>query len=79
MATATLTSKGQVTIPQEVRNAMRLTPGDRIDFVRMEDGNYAIIPASVSVKALKGFFPRPEKPASLEEMEAAIIAGATGR
>lgn len=33
MATATLTSKGQVTIPKEVRDRMGLRPGDKIAFL----------------------------------------------
>ncbi len=34
MATATLTTKGQVTIPVEIRNQLGLKAGDRIDFER---------------------------------------------
>jgi antitoxin PrlF len=75
--TATVTSKGQVTIPRQVRNDMGVTPGDRIDFVRMEDGNYAIMPAFHSMKSLKGIIRRPKKPVSLEDMQAGIEAGAT--
>jgi AbrB family looped-hinge helix DNA binding protein len=78
MATATLTSKGQVTIPSEVRVSLGLSAGDRLDFVRMDDGNYTIVPASQSIKSLKGVIPRPPRPVSLEAMEAAIEAGAQG-
>jgi antitoxin PrlF len=79
MPTATITSKGQITIPQQVRRDMGVAAGDRIDFVRMEDGNYAVIPASHSIRSLKGIIPRCEKPVSLEDMQAAIEASATGR
>jgi AbrB family looped-hinge helix DNA binding protein len=78
MATATITSKGQVTLPREVRAGLGVTAGDRIDFVRLDDGNYAIVPASHSIRSLKGVIPRPEVAVSLEEMEAAIEAGARG-
>jgi AbrB family looped-hinge helix DNA binding protein len=37
MVTVKLTSKGQVTIPIEVRRKLRLKPGDRIDVI-IEDG-----------------------------------------
>ena len=79
MPTATITSKGQVTIPLDVRRDMGLAAGDRLDFVRMEDGNYAVIAASCSVKSLKGLLPKPKKPVSLEDMQAAIEAAATGK
>jgi AbrB family looped-hinge helix DNA binding protein len=79
MATATITSKGQVTIPQEVRARLGVSAGDRLDFVRLEDGNYAIVPASHSIRSLRGVIPRPNSPVSLEEMEAAIEAGARGK
>lgn len=78
MATATITSKGQVTIPREVRAGLGVSAGDRLDFVRLEDGNYAIVPASHSIRSLRGIIPRPKKPVSLEDMEAAISAGARG-
>ncbi len=76
MATATVTSKGQVTLPREVRASMGVATGDRLDFIRMEDGNYAIVPASHSVRSLKGIIPRPASPLSLDDMQAAIEAGA---
>lgn len=79
MPTATITSKGQITIPQKVRSDMGLTPGDRVDFVRMDDGHYAVVPASHSIRSLKGIVPQPARPVSLEDMQAAIVAGATGQ
>ena len=78
MSTATVTSKGQITIPSQVRSDMGLTAGDRIDFIRMEDGHYAVVPASHSIKSLKGIVPLPDRPVSLEDMQAAIEAGAAG-
>lgn len=38
MAEATLTSKGQVTIPKAVREAMGLKEGDRVDFIETDRG-----------------------------------------
>jgi len=77
MTTATITSKGQVTIPLSVRQSMRLGAGDRIDFVREQGGRYKLIPKSLSVKSLEGIVPRPSKPVSLEDMQKAIVEGAT--
>jgi antitoxin PrlF len=74
MARATVTSKGQITIPVQVRAAMGLEAGDRIEFVEVEKGKFVIIPATCSVQALKGMVPKPAKPVSIEEMNAAIRA-----
>ena len=76
MSTATLTTKGQLTLPKEVRTAMGVGPGDRIEFVLMEDGNFAVLPSTHSVKKLKGLIPKPRKPVSLEDMDRAIARGA---
>ncbi|UIJ96494.1 AbrB/MazE/SpoVT family DNA-binding domain-containing protein [Sinorhizobium meliloti] len=78
MATSTITSKGQITIPAKVRTDMGLSAGDRVDFIRMEDGHYAVVPASHSIRSLKGIVPRSDRPVSLEDMQKAIIAGAAG-
>jgi antitoxin PrlF len=78
METATLTSKGQLTVPKTVREALGVGPGDRIDFVQMDDGNYAILAATHPVVRLKGLLPRPAAPVSLDEMDQAIARGATG-
>lgn len=78
MPTATVTSKGQVTIPAEVRDSLGLHAGDRVDFVRLDDGSFRLRPASVPAERLKGFFGPWEAPAvSLDEMDAAIAEGAT--
>lgn len=73
MAVATITSKGQVTIPVQVRNALGIDAGDRIEFVELEKGQFAIVAATRSVQELKGIFrDRRSKPVSIEEMNAAI-------
>ena len=48
-----ITSKGQTTIPIEVREALRIGPGDTIQFVFV-DGHYEIIPRNRSVESLFG-------------------------
>lgn len=77
MSTATLTSKGQLTLPKEVRTALGVGPGDRVTFVRMEDGNFAVVPATDSVMNLKGLLTKPDRAVTLEEMESAIAEGAS--
>ncbi len=78
MTTATLTSKGQVTIPAEVRQRLGLESGDRIEFIEM-DGGYAIKPAIDDVRSLKGLLRKPAKPVSIEDMNATIRARGAGR
>lgn len=78
MATATMTSKGQVTIPRPVRTALGLDSGDRIEFVEVEKGQFAIVAATRSVQELKGLFRgKRSKPVSIEEMNAAIAKRAS--
>ena len=74
MATATLTSKGQITIPIQVRTALGLETGDRVEFVEMEDGQFSMIAASKTVHDLKGLISKPAKAVSIEDMNLAIAA-----
>ena len=72
MATATLTSKGQITVPKSVREALGLDSGDRVEFVETEKGEFAIIAATRSIQELNGKYRgRRGKPVSIEEMNAA--------
>jgi antitoxin PrlF len=72
MTTATLTSKGQITIPAEIREALGVDTGDRVEFVEVAPGRYEFIAATKSVTALKGMFGKPRKSVSIQEMNAAI-------
>ncbi|HYK89034.1 MAG TPA: AbrB/MazE/SpoVT family DNA-binding domain-containing protein [Acidobacteriota bacterium] len=74
--TATVTSKGQVTIPVEARRRLRIVPGTKLEFIVRDDGRLEVIPISGSVRDLKGALPRPKKSLTLAEMNAAIAAGA---
>lgn len=79
MSTATLTSKGQTTIPKDIRDHLRLKAGDRLDFVLQPDGGVLMVPATIHARKLKGLLPRPKKPVSLEQMEKAIRDAAVSR
>jgi AbrB family looped-hinge helix DNA binding protein len=72
MTTATLTSKGQITIPAEVRQRMGLAAGDRIEFLELESGGFAIKPAIDDVRSLKGLLRKPERPVTVGDMDAAV-------
>ncbi len=80
MTTATLTSKGQITIPVSVRNDLQVAAGDRVEFIQISPGRYEFVAANRSVKELKGMFGKPARSISIDEMNAAIARrGASAR
>lgn len=79
MPTATLTSKGQITIPLEVRKALGVEAGDRLEFVAEEKGVYKVVAATRDVRHLKGLVDKPTKPVSVEDMKRAIVRRGSGR
>ncbi len=73
MATATITSKGQITVPKEVRKHLGLRRGDRVDFSIDAEGNVQMRAAKRSVRELFGFLKRPgAAPVSIEEINESI-------
>jgi AbrB family looped-hinge helix DNA binding protein len=81
MALATVTSKGQITIPIEVRTALDLKPGDQVEFVENSLGGlhaFVLFPKNGDLKRLKGMFGKFPRAISLEEMDDAIARGAAG-
>ena len=80
MTTATVSSKGQITIPVEVRQALHVDAGDRVEFVQIEPGQFLFIAANRSVTELKGMFGKASKTVSIDDMNRAIAArGASAR
>ena len=80
MATSTITSKGQITIPATVRAALGISTGDRVEFVQVESGHFELLAATLTVSALKGMVKKPSNPITIEEMNEAIVAnGAKAR
>jgi AbrB family looped-hinge helix DNA binding protein len=72
MPTATLTSKGQITIPQKIRQHLGLEAGDRLEFVVQADDSVLMIPATSRLADLEGILPPPGQPIPLENMEQAM-------
>lgn len=72
MSTATLTSKGQITIPLRVRQRLGLDVGDRVEFVELAPGEFALKAATEDVRSLKGMIRGPVSPVSIDAMNAAI-------
>ena len=80
MAPATISSKGQITIPADVRQALHVDTGDRVEFVEIETGRYEFVAATRSVTELKGMFGKAKRAVSVEEMNRIIAAqGASAR
>ena len=69
--TATMSSKGQVVIPSDVRKRLGLTQGSVLRF-RVEDDGVRLLPAAGDVRRLKGRLPKPAQPVSVDDMNAAV-------
>lgn len=78
MATATITSKGQITIPATLRSELHIGPGDKVEFVKVAEGRYEVVVATKDVSALRGMV-KARHAVSVEEMDAAIKARAGQR
>lgn len=73
---ATLSAKGQVTIPKEMREALNLRTGDQLIY-SVVDGEVIMTPKNIDFKDLAGFLGDPPNgPATLEEIDAAIVQAA---
>ncbi len=77
MLSTTVTDTRQITLPEEIREHLRLVSGSRVEFVINEDGQVKIFPLNVAVETLSGLLYRPGiQRASLGDMETAISEGA---
>ena len=72
MTTATITSKGQITIPKEVRERLGVEAGDRLEFVEEEKGVYKVVAATKDVRHLKRIVAKPSRAVPVEEMNRAV-------
>lgn len=74
---ATLTRKGQLTLPKEIRDRLGLGAGSRLDFSIDESGIIVARPVSTTALGLAGVLRRPgRKPVSLKAMQDAVEAAA---
>ncbi|MCW5590852.1 MAG: AbrB/MazE/SpoVT family DNA-binding domain-containing protein [Burkholderiales bacterium] len=79
MPTATVTSKGQITIPKSVREGLGVDAGDRVEFVESTKGVYTVVAVSRDVRELKGLIAKPARPVTVEAMKRAIAKRASRR
>ena len=78
MSTATLTSKGKITIPAAVRASLGLESGSRIEFVEASNGQYLIVAATSPVQALKGLLRKPDIAVTITQMNQIITSSGAG-
>lgn len=75
MTTATLTSKGQITIPKSVRDSLHLHTGDRLEFVVHDSSEAVLRPFTKGVDEVFGKLHDPKRsPLTVEQMNAALAS-----
>ena len=70
---STLTTKGQITLPKALRDALHLKTGDKVIFEPLESGGYVLKTRSMDVRALKGFGAYKGSRKSIDDMQDAIL------
>jgi antitoxin PrlF len=79
MATSTLTSKGQITIPREVRERLHLKTGSRVDFIVEPSGQVVLKPLNGNFRSIRGIVrSRHKRHVSIKEMNETIAQGYSG-
>ena len=79
MPAATLTTKGQITLPKRIRELLKLDTGDTVDFIVSADGTIHVRAGRYDVRDLRGLLKRPgRKSVTVESMDEALLA-ARGR
>lgn len=76
---ATITSKGQVTIPKEIRHHLGVGVGGKLRFMIEEGNHVAVVPAKRRIVDLVGILPRPKRTVTIEEMNEAVRRAAVAR
>jgi antitoxin PrlF len=77
MPSATLTSKGQITIPKEIRDHLGVEPGDRVNFTIGSSGDVTVESETVDVRSVRGMLKPNRRRVTLRAMENAIRRGAS--
>ncbi|MCL2784368.1 MAG: AbrB/MazE/SpoVT family DNA-binding domain-containing protein [Propionibacteriaceae bacterium] len=72
MVTATMTSKGQITIPAQIRARFNLQPGDQLDFWEDETSSLRLTPRTRRIEDFFGIFPYDGPPLAIEDFDSVI-------
>ncbi len=73
---ATLTSKGQITVPVEIRNRLGLQAGDRLDF-QLKEGKVELTKVTGSLDSFISALPKAKRTFTTEQINDAIAGGAS--
>ncbi|MFM7512496.1 MAG: AbrB/MazE/SpoVT family DNA-binding domain-containing protein [Cyanobium sp.] len=76
MATVTLTSKGQLTIPRQLRDALGLAPGARLQASIDRHGRLVLVPSKYEPEDLFRHRPKVNRVMSTDDMDRAIVLAA---
>lgn len=79
MPASTITSKGQITVPKEIRDHLGVDAGDRLSFHVGPAGEVVVEPETVDLRSLRAMLKRRGRRVSLADMDAAVRRGASGR
>ncbi|MBF0198872.1 MAG: AbrB/MazE/SpoVT family DNA-binding domain-containing protein [Planctomycetes bacterium] len=74
---ATITAKGQITLPKLIREQLCVSAGDKLDFFVSKEGHLEGVVLKMPANRLKGMLPKPARVVSLDEMDNAIAQGAS--
>lgn len=76
MSSATLTSKGQLTLPISIREKLGLHAGSKVEFIEQDDGSWKLSAKTGDIRALKGILKYQGPSISIEDMDEAMIDAA---
>lgn len=77
---ATITSKGQVTVPKNIRDQLNIQAGTQLDFTLNDDGTISVRPLNRTALSIVGILKRPgQKAVTIEQMNDTIAEAASER
>ena len=79
MPVATVTSKGQITLPKEIREGLGVQPGDRVLFWRDAEGRVIVEAETLDLRTLRGMLRGRGPRLTVEQMNEVIAQAAGGR
>ncbi len=79
MPASKLTSKGQITVPKDVRDALGVQPGDRLAFTIRRDGTVTVAADTIDIRSLRGTLKSDVRDVTVEAMGEAIRRSAARR